>query len=143
MKSRFLIAGAVVALAIFSASAEEEQKQSTYRKVTNFLYSVAQNVGPVAKKIADNITADARQSFKDFSDDLNASKKEQSKEVQSKEVQSKEVQSKEVQSKKEQGDSESILDKIRNAEPYGNLGWHGDTGEKVPDGVFRGGRMEQ
>ncbi len=138
MKSRFLIAGAVVALAIFSASAEEEQKQSTYRKVTNFLYSVAQNVGPVAKKIADNITADARQSFKDFSDDLNASKKEQSKEVQSKEV-----QSKEVQSKKEQGDSESILDKIRNAEPYGNLGWHGDTGEKVPDGVFRGGRMEQ
>ena len=133
MKSRFLIAGAVVALAIFSASAEEEQKQSTYRKVTNFLYSVAQNVGPVAKKIADNITADARQSFKDFSDDLNASKKEQSKEVQSKEV----------QSKKEQGDSESILDKIRNAEPYGNLGWHGDTGEKVPDGVFRGGRMEQ
>lgn len=133
MKSRFLIAGAVVALAIFSASAEEEQKQSTYRKVTNFLDSVAQKVGPAAKKIADNITADARQSFKDFSDDLSASKKEQSKEVQSKEV----------QSKKEQGDSESILDKIRNAEPYGNLGWHGDTGEKVPDGVFRGGRMEQ
>ena len=128
MKSRFLIAGAVLALAIFSASAEEEQKQSTYRKVTNFLDSVAQKVGPAAKKIADNITADARQSFKDFSDDLNASKKEQSKEAQS---------------KKEQGDSESILDKIRNAEPYGNRGWHGDTGEKVPDGVFRGGRMEQ
>lgn len=123
MKSRFLIAGAVVALAIFSASAEEEQKQSAYRKVTNFLDSVAQKVGPAAKKIADNITADARQSFKDFSDDLNASKKEQSKEAQS--------------------DSESILDKIRNAEPYGNIGWHGDTGEKVPDGVFRGGRMEQ
>lgn len=117
MKSRFLITGAVVALAIFSASAEEEQKQSTYRKVTGLLDSVAQKVGPAAKKIADNITADARQSFKDFSDDLNASKKEQ-------------------------GDSESILDKIRNAEPYGNLGWHGDTGEKVPDGVFRGGRME-
>lgn len=128
MKSRFLIAGAVVALAIFSASAEEEEKQSTYRKVTNFLDSVAQKVGPAAKKIADNITADARQSFKDFSDDLNASKKEQSKEEQSKE---------------EQSDSESILDKICNAEPYGNLGWHGDTGEKVPDGVFRGGRMEQ
>ena len=123
MKSRFLIAGAVLALAIFSAGAEEEQKQSTYRKVTNFLDSVAQKVGPAAKKIAESAAADARQSFKDFSDDLNASKKEQSKE--------------------EQSDSESILDKIRNAEPYGNLGWHGDTGEKVPDGVFRGGRMEQ
>ncbi|MEE3411253.1 MAG: hypothetical protein VZQ47_03045 [Treponema sp.] len=118
MKSRFLIAGAVVALAIFSASAEEEQKQSTYKKLTGLLDSVAQKVGPAAKKIAESAAADAQQSIKDFADDLSAPEEEQS-------------------------GFAKAFNKFCDTEPCANLGWHGDTGEKVPDGVFRGGRMEQ
>ena len=40
----------------------------------------------------------------------------------------------------EQSGFAKLFNKICDSEPYANLGWHGDTGEEIPEGVFKGGK---
>lgn len=59
------------------------------------------------------ITKDANESINDFKEDITAPEEEQS-------------------------GFAKLFNKICDSEPT-NLGWHGDTGEEIPEGVFKGG----
>lgn len=60
------------------------------------------------------ITKDANESINDFKEDITAPEEEQS-------------------------GFAKLFNKICDSEPT-NLGWHGDTGEEIPEGVFKGGK---
>lgn len=57
---------------------DSPKKESTYRKATKLLDSVAKKLKPAAEKAAKGIVEDTAQGIQDFADDLNAPKEEQS-----------------------------------------------------------------
>lgn len=97
-----------------SKNAEPPKKESTYRKATKFLDSIAKKLKPAAEKAAKAIVEDTVQGIQDFADDLNAPKEEQS-------------------------GFAKAFNFIADSHPEDNMGAH-EPGYALPDGIMYNGK---
>lgn len=90
------------------------KKESTYRKTTKLMDSIAKKLKPAAEKAATAIVEDTAQGIQDFADDLNAPKEEQS-------------------------GFAKAFNFIADSHPEDNMGAH-EPGYALPDGIMYNGK---
>lgn len=99
----------IAILTITMAITSAAGAESTYKKAAKAFSWLSEKAGEAAVAIA----KDTNESINDFKEDITAPEEEQS-------------------------GFAKLFNKICDSEPT-NLGWHGDTGEEVPEGIFKGG----